>query len=590
MLRNVKGSPSLIQLVRKMKIQSRLSITFLIVSILPIICLGFYSYNIYTNSLNDKLTNSTKQAVTLVNRIMMIQLQKYQELCDSISTNAVVQDKLPIWYNLDTVGRREVSIAVDDVLNEKAPQLSYVNNVRILNDKKEVVYDLGFNDIPTDRYNEIIKDIEFCAPQDSVRYAKTYRSEDDVVLGRKIFNEYSSSQHLGYVLISLNERLFSQHVMQDINLGTGSQLMVLDRDGNVTACSDKAISLGESYMDKNLFQAISVDQTSDTHSLHSTVNDENCLITYTYNDSIGWYLVSMVPFSYINSETKAITENLIILSVIILVICTFIIFVIYSSIVRPIKRVNAYCSQIALGNMNERIGDSSPDEMGTLSGSVDYMVGEIQQLIDSQCKNQKRQRELELNMLQSQINPHFLFNTLNTLKWIAVINQVPVLSDGITSLADLLRSTILNKEEKIPIREEINNINNYIAIQRIRYAESFIAEYHIDETLLDNLIPKFILQPVVENAIIHGTFENGRKITIQIIIRQNNDRIIIEISDDGRGFDMVNPTQDSGKLASIGIDNVDQRIKLYYGEAYGLTITSEIGRGTHCIMTFSKDS
>lgn len=123
-------------------------------------------------------------------------------------------------------------------------------------------------------------------------------------------------------------------------------------------------------------------------------------------------------------------------------------------------------------------------------------------------------------MLQSQINPHFLFNTLNTLKWIAVINQVPALSDGISSLSDLLRNTILNKEEKIPIKEEMNNINNYVAIQKIRYGNNFVIEYHLDETLLNHRIPKFILQPMVENSIIHGSYDNGHKITIEIVVRQ----------------------------------------------------------------------
>lgn len=590
MLRRLKRNLSLIHLVRKVNIQSRLSITFITVSILPIICLGLYAYSVYTNSLNDKLTKFTQQAVTLVNKNMMIHIQKYQELCDSISTDRIVQDRMPVWYNLDAVGRREVSISVDNVLNDKAPLLSYVNNVRLLNDKGAVVYDLGYNDIPSDRYNQIIADIEACTPDDSLRYAKTYRSEDDVVLGRKIFNEYSSSQHLGYVLISLNERLFSKSVMQGVDLGTNSQLMILDRDGNVISSNNKGVPLGQAYGDKSLFRSVSADKTSDTHSLNSKVNNEKSLITYTYNDRIGWYMVSIVPFSYINSETKSITESLIILSGIILVICIFIIFVIYTSIIKPIKQINAYCSQIAAGTMNERIQDKSTDEMGTLSRSVDHMVGEIQQLMDYQREDQKRQRELELNMLQSQINPHFLFNTLNTLKWIALINQVPVLSDGITSLSDLLRSTILNKEEKIPIEEEIKNINNYVAIQKLRYMESIDVVYHTEESLLKNVIPKFILQPVVENAIIHGTSETSHILTIDMIVRQQNDQIIIEVNDDGIGFDIAKLPEKSSKLSGIGIKNVDERIKLYYGEAYGLVITSEIGKGTHCSITFPKES
>lgn len=191
-----------------------------------------------------------------------------------------------------------------------------------------------------------------------------------------------------------------------------------------------------------------------THSISKQIDNEKCLVTYVYNESIGWYLVSIVPYSYINSETKSITESLLILSCVLIFFCSIIILVNYSSIVGPIKRINRYCRKVEDSPVNQLINDSSPDEMGDLSRSVEHMVGKIQQLMERQIQDQKRQRELELNMLQSQINPHFLFNTLNTLKWIAVINQVPALSDGISSLSDLLRNTILNKEEKFQSKKK----------------------------------------------------------------------------------------------------------------------------------------
>lgn len=590
MNRVLKWKLSLISFVRKSKIPKRLAITFLIVSIFPIIGIGVYAYNIYTNSINEKLARSTRQAVTLINNNLMIQLQKYQELCGTISTNEIVQNNLPIWYSLDTIGRRQVSIAADNVLNDKAPLLSYVNNVRILNDQRQVVYDMGFDDIPVARYKEILDDVDKSSPNDSLRYAKTYRAVDNIVLGRKIFNQYSGSRHIGYVSISLNERLFSQNVMGGIDLGTGSRLMILDRDGHVVSSGQKEITLGLAYPDNDLFRTISADKESGTHSVSANLDKQQNLITYVYDDNIGWYLVSIVPFSYINSETKTINESLVILSCIILFLCLNIIFIIYTSIIGPIKRINIYCRKVENGAMDHQICDTSADEMGDLSRSVEHMVGEIQQLMERQGQDQKRQRELELNMLQSQINPHFLFNTLNTLKWIAVINQVPVLSDGITSLSDLLRNTILNKEEKITVHEEIKNIDNYIAIQKIRYADNFFIRYAVDEMLLDNLIPKFILQPMVENAILHGSYENGRKITIDIIVKQQDDTIVIEISDNGRGFESSGRGSSGSKLSGIGIQNVDERIKLYYGEEYGLVITSKKGEGTRCAITFPKES
>lgn len=124
--------------------------------------------------------------------------------------------------------------------------------------------------------------------------------------------------------------------------------------------------------------------------------------------------------------------------------------------------------------------------------------------------------------------------------------------------------------------------------KKIRYGNNFVIEYHLDETLLNHRIPKFILQPMVENSIIHGSYDNGHKITIEIVVRQKDDNIIIEINDNGRGFESIDLTQNNSKLSGIGIQNVDERIKLYYGEEYGLVITSEVGKGTHCAITFQK--
>ncbi|HEY4392189.1 MAG TPA: sensor histidine kinase, partial [Paenibacillus sp.] len=258
-----------------------------------------------------------------------------------------------------------------------------------------------------------------------------------------------------------------------------------------------------------------------------------------------------------------------------------------SSIVKPIKKIISFCNQISTGNFSNRIKDDQEDEMGILSYKINMMVDEIEHLMHNQRLDQKRKRELEFQMLQSQINPHFLFNTLNTLRWLAIINHVPVLSNGISSLSELLRSTILDRDEQITIRQEIGNLSNYFEIQKIRYADSFQVEYDIDEELLDCLIPKFILQPVAENAIIHGLSEHSKAIEIKIKVQQKDDLISIEIIDNGKGFDTSvvhdpDTAANNKKLSGIGITNVDERIKLYYGEHYGLFITSVIGEGTCC--------
>ncbi len=260
---------------------------------------------------------------------------------------------------------------------------------------------------------------------------------------------------------------------------------------------------------------------------------------------------------------------------------------IYASIVKPIRQVVDFCNKLPAEDMNYRIEDTCHDEMSILATNINDMVDKIQQLMILEKSDQKRKRELELQMLQYQINPHFLFNTLNTLKWLAVIKQVPIVEEGITSLAELLKSTLIIKDEFITIDAELKNLEHYFSIQKIRYADSFNVNYHIHEDLKSHLIPKFILQPIAENSIIHGCIEAEAKLQIDVSCYiEDENTIVLEIKDNGKGFDssQFKSTEKKSKLTGIGASNVSERLLLYFGVPYGLFINSQIGEGTTCIL------
>lgn len=211
------------------------------------------------------------------------------------------------------------------------------------------------------------------------------------------------------------------------------------------------------------------------------------------------------------------------------------------------------------------------------------MLREMKALGAQWNKDQMMKRQLELEMLQYQINPHFLFNTLNSLKFVAQMNDVPVLDEGISSLSSLLQHTLVRKQEIIPISMEIDNLKHYFNLQNIRYAGMFHVIYDLEEITLKYEIPRFVLQPLAENAIIHGTVKN-REITITIKSHLIENKFIeLILQDDGSGFDpSILEIGKKERFSSIGLSNVDQRIKLHYGSQYGLIISSTSGKGTLC--------
>jgi two-component system sensor histidine kinase YesM len=571
-------------MLRKFKIQHRLIGTFLIVSVIPILFLGYYAYKLYSDSISDKLSASTFQAITLVNKNMLTELQNYQFLNGSISTNEFVQAHLSNDRSQQAVTDTSKESAMDAIFRTIFP--SHVVTVSIYDTNHEPFYELGYETISNEYLEKAISDVNKNAPYDGLTYVRTTRSYDTIAVGRKIHAEHDSSEQIGYAFVYVSTDLFSKNILSSVDLGTGSKLIIMGRDGTVFSSSDKETKLGEQYSDSTLFSMIKEQQSNNRSSFSGFVNDADQQISYIYNEQIGWYLISLMPYSYINSEISQITLSMFVIVFMIVITCIIIIYFMYNSIVKPIKGIIAFSNQISNGDLSNRIHDENDDEMSALSRKINSMVSEIERLMDNQKLDDKRKRELELQMLQSQINPHFLFNTLNTLRWLAVINQVPVLNNGISSLSELLRSTILDNNEEVTIEQELQNLAHYFEIQKIRYADRFQVNYEIDDELLPLLIPKLILQPVAENAIIHGISENGKSIDISIKVQQVDNQLHIDITDNGKGFDTnLNRASDhTDKLSGIGVNNVNERIKLHYGDQYGLFISSVVGEGTCCRM------
>jgi len=571
-------------MLRKFKIQHRLIGTFLIVSVIPIIFLGFYAYKLYSQSISDKLFASTYQAITLVNKNLLTELQSYQFLNGSISTNEFVQANLANKRDQHLVPSTSKEAAMDAIFRTTFP--SHVVTVSILNTDHTPFYELGYETINKRDIEKAIADVDANAPYDGLTYVRTTRAYETIAVGRRIHAEHDSSEQIGYAFVYVSTDLFSKNILSSVDLGEGSQLLIMGRDGTIFSSSDKETALGEPYRDPALLSMLRQAQQNNRSSFSGTVNNANQQVSYIYNEQIGWYLISLIPYSYINSEISQITLSIFFIVILIVIICIIIIYFMNNSIVKPIKGIIAYTNQISNREFSNRIQDDNDDEMSVLSRKINSMVSEIESLMDAQKLNDRRKRELELQMLQSQINPHFLFNTLNTLRWLAVINQVPVLNSGISSLSELLRSTILDHNEEITLDQELQNLAHYFEIQNIRYANRFQVSYDINDELRSVFIPKLILQPVAENAIIHGISENGKSIDIRIRVQQAAEQLHIEIADNGKGFDMKlqRASEHRDKLSGIGIHNVNERIKLHYGEPYGLFITSEVGEGTRCII------
>ncbi len=208
-----------------------------------------------------------------------------------------------------------------------------------------------------------------------------------------------------------------------------------------------------------------------------------------------------------------------------------------------------------------------------------------------------RRKNIEIELLQSQVNPHFLYNTLDTIRWMAVIQQCPGIASTVNSLVNLLKNLAKGTQDKIPLGEELDLLNDYIAIQNVRYVETFTFVNQIPAELLGLRIIKLTLQPLVENAIFHGIEPTGECGTITLSGRLEGEDLVLTVEDDGAGIPpdklaalLTTPRRKNrSSLNGMGVANVHKRLQLTYGKSYGLTVESELGKYTRVHIRLPKE-
>jgi two-component system sensor histidine kinase YesM len=257
-----------------------------------------------------------------------------------------------------------------------------------------------------------------------------------------------------------------------------------------------------------------------------------------------------------------------------------------AKISQPIKRLERSMRKVEQGDFEIHIPVQGDDEVGRLSRRFNLMVANIRELRDQIIHEQEAKRESELEVLQAQINPHFLYNTLNSVVRMAGSGKSEDVITMITSLSKFFRISLSRGKRIITVREELEHIRNYLIIQKIRYKNKFEYEITADEEVLSCKTLKLILQPLVENAIYHGIEMMADEGWIHITAGIVDDKVLLEVKDNGLGIpqdklgSILSGEVKSDEGSSVGVKNVHERIRLTFGEAYGLQIESQLEEGT----------
>ncbi|MFP5111544.1 sensor histidine kinase [Bacillaceae bacterium C204] len=391
----------------------------------------------------------------------------------------------------------------------------------------------------------------------------------------KAIKDPKTNEVTGVILIDLKLD-FIQRVIQSIRLGKSGFIFILNKEGNVVYSPVNSIvyRINPAWLsEKNI------------HTLEKVINHNKYQIIYNTYPTIQWKVVGVFSLDETTEVVSRVEFYTYIIGVITLLLASIASWFFTSSIINPVNKLKELMKNVEEGRFDLPFYSKYNDEIGQLGKSYNRMIQEISRLIQVVYTEQKNKREAELKILQAQIKPHFLYNTLDTIQWMAYEYKANRIVEMVSALTTLFRIGLNKGNEFITIKEEIQHVESYLIIQMTRYQSKLEYEIIVDKEVNNYQIIKLLLQPLVENAIYHGIRNKRGKGKILIQVEQETNSLLLTVKDIGIGMteervkELNEVLHSKNSIENIphgyGLFNVNDRIKLVYGADFGLTIESK---------------
>lgn len=571
-------------------IQGKIFISFIIVLLLPSIIISVSTYYISLNILKGEIRSSFSKTGLYVKNNVYKELEQIKNISDYIFIDNDIKEAIqPLnktpYEQVKAIERAEQILRKYSIANI----FSNINVVKIYGlDGKRLSVDINETNVSFDDEKVRL----------SAQYKKALENNGSIVwqgIGKAYLNGNNNSKkndislfrviknsdyniNIGVMYISLRPEMFSQLVEKVYPNGKNNIYIIDNTNKFVNDLSDDLEAKG--------IKDVIIQNINDKKGDYIYIEKNNMIFNF-YIEDFDWKVVGVIPIKELTRNNRFIFLATSIAFIVSFMASCIIWYFVSSSIVKPIKVLNRAMIKVREGNLLVKVNCLNEDEMGILSNNFNFMTERINNLFYEVLEKQANVKDAEYKALQAQINPHFVYNTLNTIRWMAIIQKVDNIKRMVDALGRLLRNSTSKMEQIITLDEEINNLKDYIYIQKIAYNNKFEVEWKIDEALLQYRCIKFILQPIVENAIFHGIEPKEYFGIISITIKRSSDNIIFLISDDGVGISqsdinmmLMSDDESKKRFSGIGISNVNQRIKMTYGEEYGISIESEKGSYT----------
>lgn len=387
-----------------------------------------------------------------------------------------------------------------------------------------------------------------------------------------------SGENLGVLLMDMDYRVIEDH-LHDLDLGTKGYVFILNDKGELVYHKDTSF-FTDPDKQARLLELLAAGDRYDKKA--------NLLTYQTQIENTGWTMVGVVSLDTLKMLERQLFEAVLLTGGLLFLALFLLGFLFTRRLSTPMADLEHGMREIEkLAKISVR--KNSFYEVELLADNYNQMICRVRELMDDISVKEKTLRQAELNALVSQINPHFLYNTLDTIVWMAEFNDSTKVIALTKSLAAFFRLSLSGGRELVTVEDELEHVRQYLYIQKERYEDKLSYEIDAPKDLLDYTVPKIVLQPIVENSIYHGIKPLDGPGRIMVTVREEDDRLIFTVSDNGIGFDPDAAAAVKPSLSErVGLRNVDQRLKLYYGPEYGVTLHSVPGAGCSVSLAVGK--
>lgn len=578
------------EIMRRVTFRTKLIIIFVVSVIIQGAFIGVYSYR---DAKDMVMKNKKSEMADTINRIdinINVKVRSVIELMDSTASSHIILDILNSKANSLVADDRNAYM--EEYFGSLGRSFEAISSIMIINGSS-VMYTSNedvFTVIDTaqlDEYDKTARSnvgkVVWLGTSNSA-YRKGYSSERVISIVRTITDE-DESRILGVLVIELAPGTFS-----DLLLGNQSSqnqyTFIVDKKGDIIGSNKNVDNSWYGRIDEKFQKGI--------QKFEMEWKGKRYYVSGQYNGVTGWITYSVILLKNIFPQFEMLKDSISFIVLITTIGVSFVIMIISYTMTRPINRLSDAMHSVMNGNFELQLPNKRRDEIGELINSFNFMINKINTLIKEVYQERIAQRNAEMEALQTQINPHFLYNTLDSINWMLINKGENEISEIIISLGNLMRYSISKKGSLVPLEQEFKYILSYFRIQKNRLEERLNYEIELQEQIKGFMVPKLILQPLVENAITHGIEPKNKGGTVKIKACEDEGFVRITVLDDGIGMDeealnrLMLARENDDSYTNIGVRNVDRRIRLHYGDKYGLKLESTYGEGTRITIIIPK--